>query len=960
MRHRPGSVPGWVAVPFLNWLALMAAAQTPPEYMCGISGPEFICACDVQKFTAKFCDWCDPAWRADIGIIRPRHGQKVTWEPASPSGQRGCLPQDRDEVEIRATCHGETSHLFVKVIQPSLSISNPPALPDKRIFGFRPYSVALVCNEDDDDHNDQWDSADVGPCRVEDDLYPMQLDSTLIEGDFKLVYPEDKIGVFAHKDKTGFLGTGSILPAAGKPWILYLEGRRASSRARDVDLVVEQSVGGEPGCSVMTNITIINVDLDIDSDNSGPFDPPQRTPEEDQIEASFRLPGKYMVVNDGDVNGDGIPNFADGYDCPASGNPRRPGACGPFVPIVVSIPRCLDPARVALKFEYNASDPASVTVAGSPPQYTPADGDLRIWARDGTEARDRSLFGAPYQLHPGDYVAPGIYCGTAFGHTRPLYVEAIQPGLQEIIVSLDPDGTNALLGFECSDTIRYTTLKVDLDIDSDNDGVIDDKDDPIEEINASHPAQVDPANNIFKIGRHINVNDFDLDADGIPDYADGIGKLPNDGGRIERGEFTKIEIARPVPGDLKGFYFRFSYSSSDPNGISGSPSSLVVPPGRLRLWTKDACMARNPQSVVHGGDFIPENEVIPASSLMMNGDSLVLCLEGISASDAWGDATVGLEVLFDSGNGNYISVGSDTVSATVTKSRLTVFVWRPYVYSHQTTERHACVTDYSTPRTAFVSAIDNYIYGADLEGHHGADASLGHAFLCLIYNGPSPTALGMNTLERWSGQTGGPKGGKVGLFNSWSYFRKGEAFWEPQAGRENETVELIYIANTYSSASAVSIINFDGNPVPMVASHDFVLYPKKIWMLANYINHVHDFSRFGLDINETGGGCASFVGQAMTYAGFTEQVYWEMARILANNNQFPVVPFDFLPLIPDENKVIEYLELAEEAYVSNPLTSTWGVGKDINYFDTAYLAIWIDGMHDNNHLGASMYKMEAQ
>src|SRR4029079_3796714 len=63
------------------------------------------------------------------------------------------------------------------------------------------------------------------------------------------------------------------------------------------------------------NAPTLDVDLDIDSDISGLFTGPATDPveraAEDKIEA--KLPGKYIVLNTGDADGDGRPDYADGF-----------------------------------------------------------------------------------------------------------------------------------------------------------------------------------------------------------------------------------------------------------------------------------------------------------------------------------------------------------------------------------------------------------------------------------------------------------------------------------------------------------------------------------------------------------------------------------------------------------------------------------------------------------------------
>ena len=133
----------------------------------------------------------------------------------------------------------------------------------------------------------------------------------------------------------------------------------------------------------------LNLDADVDSDNNNKFELPDRSTEEEMIERVEGEPGKILMVNALDTDEDGIPNLAD-FD---------PGE--KLVPVLVQIPDDVDIDSAQIKFTYDESDPAVIDVDNSvdPPVYTPDTGFIRLWAKNGDEARNSSDFGSG-----GDYI----------------------------------------------------------------------------------------------------------------------------------------------------------------------------------------------------------------------------------------------------------------------------------------------------------------------------------------------------------------------------------------------------------------------------------------------------------------------------------------------------------------------------------------------------------------------------
>jgi hypothetical protein len=205
--------------------------------------------------------------------------------------------------------------------------------------------------------------------------------------------------------------------------------------------------------------------LSIDSNNaygdSTVFPLSSQNGSEDQAGTT----GKILAANTGDTNGNGIPDFAEGFG--PGGSPQHPTPGARFVPVVLTIPDSVDPDHSLISFDYSGSDPNDVTVTAGDngPVYTPADGRLRLWTKDGSQ--DRNGAGV---IAGGDYIAPGVaFSPSAIGvasnrRTVTLWVEAVSPkpafdvdgAADEIKVSIDPDGAS---GFIQSDAVRVTIAK---------------------------------------------------------------------------------------------------------------------------------------------------------------------------------------------------------------------------------------------------------------------------------------------------------------------------------------------------------------------------------------------------------------------------------------------------------------------------------------------------------------------
>ena len=245
----------------------------------------------------------------------------------------------------------------------------------------------------------------------------------------------------------------------------------------------------------------VAVDLAIDSLNrNGPFGtalaPNSAAGQlQDQLEAHASFPGKIIVTNIDDDDGDGIVDWADGFDVDGVNGNADDAVTGlpsqqaeQFVPLRITLPEPIDLAKARLQISYDASDPGAVirvapARASDPFTYAaPAGGTLRLWTVDGSEPRSLEPFYAGGSYVPPRYsnesddstdtgaFDPHFYGPQALsglfssGRSATLWVEAVKPGTTTITVRIDPDGEGPAR-FMLVDSVRVTAVRIDLDVD---------------------------------------------------------------------------------------------------------------------------------------------------------------------------------------------------------------------------------------------------------------------------------------------------------------------------------------------------------------------------------------------------------------------------------------------------------------------------------------------------------------
>jgi hypothetical protein len=274
---------------------------------------------------------------------------------------------------------------------------------------------------------------------------------------------------------------------------LWIEGIRPSPSlgADRIFVELDPDGAGPQGflCSDAVRVTVIGIDLDIDSDNTNGTQAPDRSPTEDVVEDLLGGPRKFVRVNrDNDDDPEPyyasptvherIDDFGDGYnrDGVAGNDDDVNAAENDFIRLVLEVPAPIDLNFARLIFSYSASDPAALTISDAAPQYnapnrrqlTPAPGNLRVWTRPGTDARNSGsvILGAGHFVPSSSPPVPIEASELGLSNTTrmvTLYVEGIAAssgaGQQRILVALDPDG-NGAAGAIVSDAVRSTVLDV--------------------------------------------------------------------------------------------------------------------------------------------------------------------------------------------------------------------------------------------------------------------------------------------------------------------------------------------------------------------------------------------------------------------------------------------------------------------------------------------------------------------
>lgn len=246
----------------------------------------------------------------------------------------------------------------------------------------------------------------------------------------------------------------------------YVEG--VSPGAVEITLTLKDAAG-VPLHSDTVKVAVLDVDLDIDGDNTNGLAPPDRTEAEELAEDADGQPGKRVVANSwgNDKDADGVRDSWDGYDRDkTSGNADDQNSQEKFVPTVLEIPAPVDVSEAKIRIGYSAAGLFGDLTDG-----------LRLWNLD-AQQRTASAY-----LPPGTYSAADLGFD-ATHRSRTLYVEGVTRsgavGDRPITVSIDPDGgesdgsdgSDGSTRFVTSDVVRVTVVGLNIIADVDGDHAI--------------------------------------------------------------------------------------------------------------------------------------------------------------------------------------------------------------------------------------------------------------------------------------------------------------------------------------------------------------------------------------------------------------------------------------------------------------------------------------------------------
>jgi hypothetical protein len=220
------------------------------------------------------------------------------------------------------------------------------------------------------------------------------------------------------------------------------------------------SYAARPLAVDLVKLTVSGVALDADSDNDNLFGRPDLDNVEQQAGQDPSQPGKILYVNNDDSDGDFIPDLADGFNLDGIEETDDDQTLGEqFAQLTLFAMSPYNPETALYQVSYSASDPAAMTGPA-----TPAPGHLRIWSKDGSEARNAASI-----ANGGDFLSPGIYTGAELGFTisnreQTFWLEAVAETTdltsRTIEFRVDPDGAAGPAGFELHKHLYVTAYDV--------------------------------------------------------------------------------------------------------------------------------------------------------------------------------------------------------------------------------------------------------------------------------------------------------------------------------------------------------------------------------------------------------------------------------------------------------------------------------------------------------------------
>ncbi|MGH7213831.1 MAG: fibronectin type III domain-containing protein [Tepidisphaeraceae bacterium] len=245
--------------------------------------------------------------------------------------------------------------------------------------------------------------------------------------------PASPVEIVSGTPRTVTAGAGAtVIP-------LKVEGMFLSAAKNDIQIAASFTPTGGTAAQDSAKLTVAQTDIDADSDNDDAFNTPEADKDEGVIEEDASLDGKFLQVNDGDVDGDTLTDLIDFNGTTG----------GKFVPMPTGLGGVIDYANARLKFVYAGSDPAAL-VGGQP-----ALGFLRLWTKNATQSRNTASVASG-----GDYIP--VSNTDEFSHTGSFTASQIGIGSSQHQVTLWAEGVRA----STTDAERTVYLYVDADGDA--------------------------------------------------------------------------------------------------------------------------------------------------------------------------------------------------------------------------------------------------------------------------------------------------------------------------------------------------------------------------------------------------------------------------------------------------------------------------------------------------------------
>jgi hypothetical protein len=300
----------------------------------------------------------------------------------------------------------------------------------------------------------------------------------------QLLFAENELS-----DTPFYIDGTEINPIIDGDKIMYFEVDELSQLQADDYLTLSLIQNGDDANVLWQYSFFVDLDIDSFNDNGLLLPPGSLTKEEDRIEGGKGKDypyGKIITVNNGDEDGDGIPNVMD-FTCNKT-DLNHTSQCNniKFTPIVITLPEDIDLGRTRIWFDYDDSPPfyvfSSTTEEGEPVDMEPLEGRLRIWTKDGSMNRGyRTLY------QGGDFISQyetyNVLSLKPNGNKIQLFVEGVRPSEENIndLISVTVDFDDAVgasrpsdnpinleklnPGFIAKDYVKVTVLNIGLDVD---------------------------------------------------------------------------------------------------------------------------------------------------------------------------------------------------------------------------------------------------------------------------------------------------------------------------------------------------------------------------------------------------------------------------------------------------------------------------------------------------------------